>query len=110
MTPDGGSPASQASTRMASTATGEHPPVSPATDTSPTTLKRAREGSSGALSELVRRHLPPLRRWTHGRVPNWMRRVADTGDLVQNALVQTLRHLPTTMAQAVDRCDRDRRL
>jgi RNA polymerase sigma factor (sigma-70 family) len=58
-------------------------------------LLRARAGDSRALSALVRRHLPSLRRWAHGRLPAWLRAAADTGDLVQTALLQTIRRLNT---------------
>ena len=39
------------------------------------------------------RHLPPLRRWAKGRLPNWARDVTDTDDLVQDALLRTLRSI-----------------
>jgi RNA polymerase sigma-70 factor (ECF subfamily) len=58
-------------------------------------VARARDGDGRAVSRLVSRHLPSLRRWAHGRLPPWLRRVMDTGDLVQNALFQTLRRLDT---------------
>ena len=35
----------------------------------------------------------PLRRWARGRLPRWARTIADTADLVQEALVHTLRRL-----------------
>ena len=34
-----------------------------------------------------------LRRWTHGRLPRWARDVADTADLVQDTLLETLKQL-----------------
>lgn len=54
-------------------------------------LLRARRGDRAAISEIVARHVGPLTRWAHGRLPRWARTVADTGDLVQEALLQTLR-------------------
>lgn len=54
---------------------------------------RARDGDGAALHALFERHVGPLQRWARGRLPRWARTVADTADLVQEALVQTLRRL-----------------
>ena len=54
-------------------------------------LRRAREGDSQALDDLIRRHQGPLRRWARGRLPRWTRDLRDTEDLVQETLTQTLR-------------------
>jgi len=56
-------------------------------------LTRAQGGDARAFSALMRRHLPVLRRWAHGRLPGWLRTVLDTGDLVQNAVLQTYRRI-----------------
>ena len=56
-------------------------------------LAGARRGESGALSELLCRYLPQLRRWTHGRLPAWIRTAADTSDLIQDAVLRTLGRL-----------------
>jgi RNA polymerase sigma-70 factor (ECF subfamily) len=56
-------------------------------------LRRAREGEGQALEQLFARYLPQLRRWAHGRVPGWARRGVDTGDLVQETLLHTIRNL-----------------
>jgi RNA polymerase sigma factor (sigma-70 family) len=56
-------------------------------------LRRAREGDAQALDDLIRRHQNPLRRWARGRLPRWTRDLRDTEDLVQETLVQTLRHI-----------------
>ncbi len=50
-------------------------------------------GDQDALNDLFRRHLPPLRRWARGRLPQWTRDLRDTEDLVQETLTQTLRHV-----------------
>jgi RNA polymerase sigma-70 factor (ECF subfamily) len=50
-------------------------------------------GDQDALNDLFRRHLPPLRRWARGRLPQWTRDLRDTEDLVQETLAQTLRHV-----------------
>ena len=56
-------------------------------------LARARVGDEAALNELFERHLPMLRRWTHGRLPRWARDVADTADLVQDTVLEALKQL-----------------
>jgi RNA polymerase sigma factor (sigma-70 family) len=56
-------------------------------------LRRAQLGDADALNELLRRHLEPLRRWARGRLPRWTRDLRDTEDLVQETLVQTIRHV-----------------
>lgn len=77
-----------------------HPSRAEATGLPPTTrqafrhlVRRAREGDGSALHLLFVRHVGPLQRWARGRLPRWARTVADTADLVQEALVQTLRRL-----------------
>ena len=62
-------------------------------------LERAKDGDSVALDRLLTRYLPPLRRWASGRLPRWARDLSDTEDLVQDTLVQTLRHIGTFRAQ-----------
>ena len=56
-------------------------------------MLRARDGDAAALDLLFVRHMGPLQRWARGRLPRWARTIADTADLVQEALVQTLRRL-----------------
>jgi RNA polymerase sigma factor (sigma-70 family) len=56
-------------------------------------LRRARAGESQALSRLFARYIPQLHRWAHRRVPAWARNAVDTGDIVQDALLQTFRNL-----------------
>ncbi len=56
-------------------------------------IDQARGGDLTALDRLVARLYPPLRRWTRGRLPSWARDLADTEDLVQEALVQTFRRM-----------------
>lgn len=63
--------------------------------TSERLIRRAQEGDSSAVSALIRRHLPSLRKWARGRMPGWLRTVSDTSDLVQNALLQTFRRINT---------------
>lgn len=69
-------------------------PSSPA-ETTITLLERARAGDRAAIDALFARCLPPLSRWARGRLPHWARDLADTQDVVQEALVQTFKHLET---------------
>jgi RNA polymerase sigma-70 factor (ECF subfamily) len=56
-------------------------------------LHRARQGDAGALDRLFARYIPHLHRFAHRRVPSWARNAADTGDLVQETFLNTLRNL-----------------
>src|SRR5437867_2955290 len=56
-------------------------------------LSRAQAGDHTALDSLFARFLPRLQRWAHRRVPGWARNGADTGDFVQETLLQTIRNL-----------------
>ncbi len=60
------------------------------TATTRSLLGRARVGDRQALDALFTRLVPPLRRWARGRLPRWARSGADTGDIVQDALLSTL--------------------
>jgi RNA polymerase sigma factor (sigma-70 family) len=56
-------------------------------------LARAREGDQAALDEVFARAIPPLKRWASGRLPQWARDMADTDDLVQDAVINTLKRI-----------------
>jgi RNA polymerase sigma factor (sigma-70 family) len=56
-------------------------------------IRRAQRGETGALSLLIGRYVPFLRRLAHGRVPQWARTAIDTADLVQETLLRTFRRL-----------------
>ena len=56
-------------------------------------LERFKQGDDGAVSLLVERSLPPLKRWARGRLPKRARGTADTQDLVQDAVVRALPRL-----------------
>ena len=58
-----------------------------------TLLARAQAGDHAALDSLLSRYLPRLRRWAAGRLPHSARDIADTQDLVQEALVQTFQKI-----------------
>jgi RNA polymerase sigma factor (sigma-70 family) len=56
-------------------------------------LERFKQGDEGAVGVLVERSLPPLRRWARGRLPGWARNVAETQDLIQDAVIRAIPHL-----------------
>jgi RNA polymerase sigma-70 factor (ECF subfamily) len=56
-------------------------------------LERAKNGDAAAARDLVERALPSVRRWARGRVPQSVRRDANTEDVVQEAFLRTLRNL-----------------
>lgn len=66
-------------------------PLSAPVETTVDLLARVREGDAGAVERLFVRHLKPLQRFARGRLPRWARDLADTDDLVQDALLQTFK-------------------
>lgn len=62
-------------------------------------VARAQGGDRAALDALFTRHAPPLRRWASGRLPKWARDLADTDDLVQEALLQTFKRIDSFEAR-----------
>jgi RNA polymerase sigma-70 factor (ECF subfamily) len=56
-------------------------------------LRRAQAGDSQAVNRLFVRYMPPLLRFAHRRVPSWARSAVDTGDLVQDTMLQAFRRL-----------------
>jgi RNA polymerase sigma-70 factor (ECF subfamily) len=56
-------------------------------------ITRAAAGDHSAADRLFARYAPALHRWTRGRLPRWARDIADTHDIVQDALLQTFRNL-----------------
>jgi RNA polymerase sigma-70 factor, ECF subfamily len=59
-------------------------------DSSVELIRRAQAGEGDALDRLLERYLPDLRRWAHGRLPPFARDMADTHDLVQDAMKRTV--------------------
>jgi RNA polymerase sigma-70 factor (ECF subfamily) len=53
-------------------------------------LQQFRRGDTRARDLLVERSLPQLRKWARGRLPRWARSLADTQDLVQDAVMRAL--------------------
>ena len=62
--------------------------------TSERLLQAAAAGRVTALDALFGRHIPFLTRYARGRLPRWARTMADTADLVQDALLRTFQRLP----------------
>jgi RNA polymerase sigma factor (sigma-70 family) len=60
-----------------------------------TLLECARQGDRAALESLIQRYLPRLQRWATGRLPHWARDIADTQDVVQEAVIQTFKRIET---------------
>jgi RNA polymerase sigma factor (sigma-70 family) len=56
-------------------------------------LSRLRGGDAQARECLIARYLPVLRRWAHGRLPQYARDLADTDDLVQVTLIRAIDRL-----------------
>jgi RNA polymerase sigma-70 factor (ECF subfamily) len=74
---------------------GDGVDLSPDAQSSLQLLERARVGDHEAFDALMQRYLPRLRRWASGRLPRFARDLSDTDDLVQDTLLQTLRHIDT---------------
>ncbi|MBM3819922.1 MAG: sigma-70 family RNA polymerase sigma factor [Acidimicrobiia bacterium] len=55
-------------------------------------IQRAQSGDSAALERLLERYRPRLQRWASGRLPRYARDMTDTDDLVQEALIGTIRN------------------
>jgi RNA polymerase sigma-70 factor (ECF subfamily) len=72
---------------------GHNPEPAAAHDTTAILLDQARGGDQAALERLLSRYRAPLSRWASGRLPGHARDVLDTEDLVQEALIQSVRHV-----------------
>ena len=62
-------------------------------------LEQFRRGDARARDLLVERSLPSLRKWARGRLPQWARSLADTQDLVQDAVMRALPKLESFEAR-----------
>ncbi len=65
-------------------------PAPPAIESTAMLLELVRGGDAEARERLVRRILPALRHWAHGRLPVKARGMADTDDLVQISVLRAL--------------------
>lgn len=66
---------------------------SPDVTTTGDLLDRYKGGDDVAMNLLLERAIPPLKRWARGRLPQWARSVAETNDLIQNAVIRALPHM-----------------
>ena len=82
---------SQHSPRSSETGARENPSADP--ESTLRLIDRARSGDPQAVELLFARHLRPLQRWATGRLPAWARDLAETDDLVQDAMLQTFRRI-----------------
>src|SRR6185295_9519525 len=64
-------------------------------------ITRARGGDPAATEALMQRCLPALKRFAHGKLPAMARHYMDTGDLVQEAAMNAIKHLDTFEARRV---------
>jgi len=55
-------------------------------------LRRAHSGDREALDRILSRYYPRLLRWASGRLPGSARSLMDTGDLVQDVILRTVRN------------------
>jgi RNA polymerase sigma factor (sigma-70 family) len=62
-------------------------------------VEKTKRGDAAARDRLMRRYLPLLTRWTHGRLPHNARDLNETSDLVQTALLRAFQSLPTFEAE-----------
>ncbi len=67
-----------------------------------TLLPYASRGDARAISLLLARMGPYLKRAWRGRLPPWVRGRSDTQDLVQEALIRALKHLPRFEDQSIE--------
>jgi RNA polymerase sigma-70 factor, ECF subfamily len=58
-------------------------------------IAQVRSGDRSALSRLVERELPPLKKFARGRLPVWARSATDTHDLVHAVVLRALPRLET---------------
>lgn len=62
-------------------------------------LSECQGGSLRARDRLVRRFLPKMKRWAHGRLPQYARSISVTEDLVQNTFLRALDNVGTFEAK-----------
>lgn len=62
-------------------------------------VELTQRGDFAARDRLMRRYLPLLTRWTHGRLPVGARDLNDTADLVQTALLRAFQALPSFVSE-----------
>jgi RNA polymerase sigma-70 factor (ECF subfamily) len=82
-----GSPEKGSGNRPAGDAPGSDPPAESTVEV----LARAQGGDRSAALILIERAAPAVRRWARGRLPPSARGEADTEDVVQDAVLRTLK-------------------
>ena len=70
-------------------------PSAKAGDSTAELVLKAKVGDRSAENEIVRRSLPRLKRFAHGRLPSRVRHGYDTEDIVQDSMLHTLQRLST---------------
>jgi RNA polymerase sigma-70 factor (ECF subfamily) len=86
-------------TMAANQARGSDQGSTSAMETTIDLLIQAKAGDGTAIELLFQRCMPALRRWARGRLPRYARDLADTQDIVQEAVLRTLGHLDTFEAR-----------
>ena len=71
----------------------ERPAAAGGSEPTEVLIRRVRSGEGVARDALMRRFLPLLRQWAHGRLPRAARDLHETEDLVQLALMRALRQI-----------------
>lgn len=71
----------------------ERPAAASGSESTEVLIRRVRSGEGVARDALMRRFLPLLRQWAHGRLPRAARDLHETEDLVQLALMRALRQI-----------------
>ena len=71
----------------------DRPVPLPSSEPTEVLIRRVRSGENVARDALMRRFLPLLRQWAHGRLPRAARDLHETEDLVQLALMRALRQI-----------------
>src|SRR5215813_4211653 len=66
----------------------------PVLDVTPDLVARIHGGDEAALEIVINRYLPLLRRICHSRLRSHPRLLLDTDDVVQDALISTVRRIP----------------
>jgi RNA polymerase sigma-70 factor (ECF subfamily) len=79
--------------------------TTPEADASPDStvviLDRAQRGDPKAIQTLISRAAPEVRRWARGRLPRHVRHDANTEDVVQDAVLKTLKNLARVRVRTV---------
>ncbi|MCW8870449.1 MAG: RNA polymerase sigma factor [Proteobacteria bacterium] len=64
-----------------------------------TLLGKVKNGDDDARNRLCALYLPMLQRWAHGRLPGYVRDLAETDDMVQSTLIKALHKLDNFQSQ-----------